>query len=233
MSKLVDLSGTTVDDIYIESITNKRTNNGKIIWKCRCLLCNNECYLSGDKIKYYKTRLNCGCQKDTGFGRGKKSKLNKYIEYSDFVVGFATNTNKEFYVDKEDYQIISKYSWYESDTGYIMSRIEGKLVRLHRFIMNAPNDMCVDHINHKRTDCRKSNMRLCTRKENCHNYGMSSLNKSGVTGVCWDSGKNKWLVTIQKKFIGYYDDFQEAVKIRQKEEQIRYGEFAPLDTRSI
>lgn len=76
-------------------------------------------------------------------------------------------------------------------------------------------------------------MRLCTRKENCHNYGISSQNKSGVVGVCWDSNKNKWLVTIQHEFIGLYDDFQEAVKARQKEEQIRYGTFAPINTRSV
>lgn len=233
MSNVIDLSGITVDDIYIENITDQRTNNGKIIWKCKCLLCGNECYINGDKIKYHKSRLNCGCKKDTGLGRGKKSKLNKYIEFSDFILGFATNTNNVFYIDKDDYVKISQYSWYESDSGYMMSRIKGKLIRLHRFIMNAPDNLCVDHINHNRTDCRKSNMRLCTRKENCHNYGISSQNKSGVTGVCWDSNKNKWLVTIQHRFIGYYDDFYEAVKARQLEEQIRYGEFAPSTIRSI
>ena len=228
MSKMVDLSDTTIDDIYIESITDKRTSNGKIIWKCKCLLCGNECYFSGDRIKYHKSRLNCGCKKETGFGRGKRSKLNNYIEFSDFVLGFATNTHNGFYIDKDDYKTISQYSWYESDTGYMISRIKGKLIRLHRFILNAPDDLCVDHINHNRADCRKNNMRLCTRKENCHNYGKSCNNKSGVTGVCWVKEKNKWLVTIQHKFVGYYDDFQEAVESRIKEELIRYKDFSPL-----
>lgn len=193
------------------------------------MLCGTECYLNGDKIKYHRTRLNCGCQKDTGFGRGKKSKLNTYIELSDYYIGFATNTNNIFYIDKDDYEKVSQYSWHESDTGYMMSRIKGKLVRLHRFIMNTPNNLCVDHINHNRTDCRKSNMRNCTRKENCHNYGMSSQNKSGVVGVCWDSQKKKWLVTIQKKFIGYFENFQKAVEVRHSEERIRYDTFSPLN----
>src|SRR5439155_12074730 len=37
---------------------------------------------------------------------------------------------------------------------------------LHRFIMNAEPGQCVDHRNFNGLDCRKENMRLCTKRQN-------------------------------------------------------------------
>ena len=51
-----------------------------------------------------------------------------------------------------------------------------------------------------------------------------SHNKSGRKGVSWDGNRQKWVSVIQYKkkkyYLGRYDSFQEAVKAREKAENI-------------
>lgn len=44
-----------------------------------------------------------------------------------------------------------------------------KEVYLHRYIMNPPDDMTIDHINHDPLDNRRENLRICTQAENNKN----------------------------------------------------------------
>lgn len=70
---------------------------------------------------------------------------------------------------------------------YVM--IKGKRIRLHRYIMNCPDGLVVDHINGDTKDNRISNLRVVTQKENLKNR-MDSLkkpsksnNKLGIRGL--------------------------------------------------
>lgn len=77
-------------------------------------------------------------------------------------------------IDIDDIDKISKYKWYyDATTGYVRRDIINKKIYLHRFIMNVHNeftpDNYVDHINRNKLDNRKSNLRLCTNKENMQN----------------------------------------------------------------
>lgn len=77
-----------------------------------------------------------------------------------------------------------------------------KTIILHREIMKAPRHMTVDHINHDTLDNRKSNLRVCTKAQNCLNrMGAQRNSISGVRGVWWH--KNGWVarITYRKKFI--------------------------------
>jgi hypothetical protein len=59
---------------------------------------------------------------------------------------------------------------------------------------------------------------------------MSIHNKSGVTGVCWVEAVNKWkaYIMLHRKNInlGFFDDKDEAIKIRREAEDKYFGEFA-------
>lgn len=58
---------------------------------------------------------------------------------------------------------------------------------------------------------------------------ISTANKSGIKGVCWDNARRKWLAQIMfkgKRYnLGRYDDIIDAKKARELAEEKIYGEF--------
>ena len=68
-------------------------------------------------------------------------------------------------VDDDDYDNLRKYSWCYSH-GYAVSYINGKLVRMHRFILDYYGDQDIDHINNNGLDNRKENLRIVSRTIN-------------------------------------------------------------------
>lgn len=99
--------------------------------------------------------------------------------------------NQKAIVDDVDYPEVSKYKWYATWNtpvkNYYAERdtyIDGKRIKIkmHRFIMNTPKGLCVDHINHNTLDNRRSNLRNVT-------YSQNSINrrKTEDTYIC----KNK------------------------------------------
>ena len=77
-------------------------------------------------------------------------------------------------IDTEDYQRVAAYSWHRTTGGEYVAAIIGDRKKrthfyLHRVIMDPPEDMVIDHINHNTLDNRKSNLRICTQEENMQN----------------------------------------------------------------
>lgn len=61
----------------------------------------------------------------------------------------------------------------------------------HRFILDAPDDLFVDHINHNPLDNRKSNIRLATNAQNLQN--LKSARRDSLSGIRGVSKKGtKW-----------------------------------------
>ena len=118
---------------------------------------------------------------------------------------------------------------------YLKSQKE-KTVLMHRFIINAPKDMEIDHINGNGLDNRKSNLRICTRSQNAANHKLLSSNKSGYTGVHYantEKRRKRWVASLRangkKKIIGRFYTREEAA-IVYNEAAIKYhGKFARLN----
>lgn len=133
---------------------------------------------------------------------------------------------KKVIFDVEDIDTINKYKWHlhlrKKDNRYdVCSNTFGthktkKYIALSRFLLNYDGKLCIDHINRNTLDNRKSNLRIVTKFENNLNKGN---NTSGCVGVTWDKSKQKWQVTIKKKYIGRFDDFKEAVNARKQAEK--------------
>lgn len=68
------------------------------------------------------------------------------------------------------------------------------------------------------TDDRIENLREANKSINAYNSKLDVRNKSGVRGVSWDNGQQKWTARFKRDgkylFLGYYDTVEEAAAIR-------------------
>jgi len=80
----------------------------------------------------------------------------------------------------------------------------------------------IDHINHDKADNRIANLRPVTKAENRKNMPLQRNNVSGIAGVHFDKGRNKWMTYIKisgkRKHLGRFDDFFDAVCVRKAAE---------------
>ena len=218
MKKVIDLTGQRFGRL---TVIKRAENNkyGTAQWTCKCE-CGNTIYSTASNLKSGRTK-SCGCLQRE-LNRKRFEKRNLYEERNKYIVGYTTNTNKEFYVDKEEFDKIKNISWHELSNGYVAHKDKGeKVVTLHRYIMNAPENLVVDHINHNKMDNRKSNLRLTTQKEN-------SLNKTDLPkGISKHKVKNNiyFMVQLGGRYRGNYKTYEEALEARKK---IIEEEYLPL-----
>lgn len=195
-------------------------------WLCQCE-CGNIVKVVGSKLKCADTK-SCGCyNKETRAMRSKK--YNDYEIHDDYVIMYTTK-GEPFYIDLEDFDKVKDICWYVNTQGYIAGLYNSKIVLIHRFILNAPDDLLVDHKNHDTTNNRKYNLRIATRTQNNINVKLRTDNSSGVTGVNWDMKSNQWVVriSVNKKriYLGRYNNFDDAVEARKQAEEKYFGEWS-------
>lgn len=159
-----------------------------------------------------------------------KSK-NKIILHDDYAEVVLYNKYKEeigrAIIDLEDVDKIKNYKWHIAE-GYANNKSTGKM---HRFIIDCPKGMVVDHINGNTLDNRKCNLRICTIAENSRNRNKYKKNASSIyKGVSYDKKKGKWRAIIQinkkSKHIGYYDSELEASIQYDKKAILYHGVYA-------
>lgn len=112
-------------------------------------------------------------------------------------------------VDDEDYGYLSQYQWFvdmRNDEKYPgrgtlyafrSSRKKGKHI-MHRVIMDAPDDVQVDHINGNGLDNRRSNLRFACTQTNAFNRRKPNvISTSQYKGVLQRPGTDYWLARIK------------------------------------
>lgn len=156
-----------------------------------------------------------------------KNVVNTYDLSGEYGIGYTSNGTR-FLFDKEDYDLIKQYKWYQNSTGYIYTSCPKKM-SMHRLVMRVV-DKCdiVDHIHHDKTDNRKSELRIVTGTQNQMNQ-LPRVHSSLHTGVSWHKKSKKWIaqITVDKKlkYLGMFDNEQNAIDARQKAEKEIYGEY--------
>jgi hypothetical protein len=102
-------------------------------------------------------------------------------------------------VDDDDFERLSAFSWLVRKASKLVyavrhERINGKIVwhYMHREILNPPNSAKIDHIDRNGLNNTRSNLRLCSHKENMWNRSGSSNASSKYKGVYLDKIRGKW-----------------------------------------
>jgi hypothetical protein len=134
-------------------------------------------------------------------------------------------------ISPEDWDRVSLYKWYLHDKGYIVSSNFGRILYLHRFILDIDDGaIWVDHINNIKTDNRRENLRVCSPSENkrnrCKTMNPTSSRYKGVTYV---SERNRWIARINKDglqyYLGSYPDENSAARAYNESAAELHGEF--------
>ena len=136
------------------------------------------------------------------------------------------------FVDDEDYKRMQKefnnLRWSltkNRNNLYAQKRVNGKIIYLHKYIMNYDGDLCIDHKNHNTLDNTKENLRITTNADNLRNGNIRSNNKTGTNGVFYDKIRNKYVAKIKVNyksiFLGRFDTLSEAT-IARKNAEIKY-----------
>lgn len=122
----------------------------------------------------------------------------------------------------------------DNGAGYRTGRVLGLKVKAHRVAFAIyhgkwPNGE-VDHINGDTSDNRINNLRDATKSENMRNRALHSNNTSSIKGVSWRKDVKKWSAQIyvdrKQIHLGYFDDMEEAARVRAAAAAKYHGEFA-------
>ncbi len=144
-----------------------------------------------------------------------------------------TNSHlKKAKIDDEDWDRVRPINWCLLKGGYVLGHIPApisKSVYLHRFIMNAEPGQEFDHTNGDKLDCRKINLRPCSRSQNQANRVMPRNNSTGYKGVYLHGPTGRFQARLSKKSLGYFDTAIEAAQAYNDAAKTAFGAFANLN----
>lgn len=133
------------------------------------------------------------------------------------------NTFVDVLVDDEDYDRCSQYTWKVNTSGHIQTTRLGKIILIHRLIMNEDNPkVIIDHRDRDKLNCQKYNLRRTDYKGNARNR--TPTGKSGHVGIeITPHGRYRARIKVGNKNIslGNYDNIDDAIKAR-KQGELRY-----------
>jgi len=161
--------------------------------------------------------------------QGSKSKwTNKVIE-DENGCRIVTAKGEEIMVDRSSLPVLTRHSWCISKTGYAVANISKRVTKMHRLLMDCPDNLVVDHINGNPLDNRRANLRVCTPKNNSRNKGLGKNNSTGIMGISPLPG-GRWrariMVNREEKALGHFDSLEDAIKARRDAEARYFGQFA-------
>lgn len=145
-------------------------------------------------------------------------------------------------VDDEDFERVAQYKWttYKAKRtrtfyAYRTINVHGRrtCLFLHRFLLDAPKGLKVDHVNGNGLDNRRENLRFATTAENVRSSARASNNTSGFKGVSWHKHDRKWEANItfngKRRYLGSFTCPIEAAKVYDAAAREQFGDFARVN----
>lgn len=150
-------------------------------------------------------------------------------------------------VDDEDYDRVAKHRW----SSCVKRRKNGSIyavyahanvykkdgtrtkIKIHRFILNAPDDKIVDHIDGDGLNNLRENIRICSHVENRHNVHVP-WGRSAFKGVGPVADHGKWRARInvngERIVLGLFTSELDAARAYDAAALKYFGEFARINT---
>jgi hypothetical protein len=141
------------------------------------------------------------------------------------------NSNLHAEVDEQDIHLAA-FRWRletKRNKTYASARIGGARVYLHRIIMNPTKGMVVDHHpDPNGLNCRRSNLRLCTRSQNMGNSKAHADRQGKYKGVYRHGDKFIAQICVRRRRmkIGRFDTAIDAAKAYDERARQEWGLFA-------
>jgi len=137
-------------------------------------------------------------------------------------------------VDDEDFERVNHFRWQvsiEKCTEYARTRMpDSKQVYMHQFILGNSGG---DHIDSNGLNNQKTNLRLCTHRQNIMNKKSHKNSSSIYKGVSWNKQHKRWVANIYSnkslKRLGFFKNEIDAAKAYNKKALELFGEFAKLN----
>ncbi len=188
-------------------------------WLCICD-CGSSCIVEISKLTTGHT-ASCGhCPR------------NIFIKGKNYCEGYTADKRK-FLFSFEDWEKVTSLNWWFDAKGYVETKINKKNIKLHRFIMQPPTEVQVDHINREKSDCRRCNMRLVTNQQNAANVGAHKDNLSTGHKNVYMISSNKFRVIIRKNgkgiHYGYFDALEKAIQTANYARLKLFGKYGFFD----
>lgn len=132
-------------------------------------------------------------------------------------------------------QIRHGNAWYARRAIFLSkkTRPKTKTILLHRFLVNAPEGVQVDHRNRNGLDNRKENLRLATNAQNHQNMVSIKRSETGYRGVGYDKKRCRFYAKIRafnvSVSLGWFDDAISAARLYDLAARKFHREFATLN----
>lgn len=155
--------------------------------------------------------------------------------------GSVMNPDARCKIDPADAEKVLLYKWSFTHgpdgrnyvRGIDRSTKPPKQIKLHRYLLDAPVGMHVDHINGDPLDNRRENLCLATPSQNQQNSRKKADATSVFKGVSWHKKARKWRATINVKgkqvHLGFYADQEAAALAYDTAASQIFGEYACLN----
>jgi hypothetical protein len=136
---------------------------------------------------------------------------------------------KYIIVDDEDYAFVRCFKWWMLSNGYAYTHgRDGKTLLVHRLVLMYEGKEDIDHINRNKLDCRRGNLRICTKSENMMNTALRKNNRSGHPGIHWSELEKRWKVRVkhgERVIHSTHRSLKKALRARKDGVSLLYGKF--------
>jgi hypothetical protein len=224
-----DLTGQVFGKMVVLGISKERSKQGSVVWECRCE-CGKVVKVPSNNLQRSGPNNSCGCARKKGDHTvGKINTFLKHLKLPGVTVMLDQEGNRTL-IDTEDVLRVKTVYWRRSSSKREDKHywVNGKgCLLLHRFIMNCPEGMVVDHVYHNLSDNRKSQLRVCSTWANQINKKPKKRANNLPQGV-YITPEGKFHASIRLKHVSKHRNFDtlaEAASQRLLWESEYLGEY--------